>query len=262
MSNELIPYDQMKMMATDVVASQLFPSLKKPEQVMTLMMLCQAEGLPPIKALQQYHVINGTPSKKADTLLAEFKARGGRVKFTKYSDEIVEGEFKSPDGSEITAAWTIERARKAGLDKRENWIKYPRAMLRARLISEMVTTLMPEIKAGLKIYEEVIDEMPSEIKSPIETDVEVVETEQPKQKRIRKVITGTDDNLDEVINIPVNLSKRKSSTVEQDVAEVVSTIATTLELTPEQLNEPIPEPEPLPEMQVPEELTVDFDGVF
>jgi hypothetical protein len=252
MSNELIPYDQMRQMSADVVTSGLFPSLKKPEQVMTLMMLCQAEGLPPIKALQQYHIINGTPSKKADTLLAEFKKNGGHVKITKYSDEIVEGEFKTPDGSELTANWTIERAKKAGLIGRENWIKYPRAMLRARLIAEMVTTLMPEIKVGIQVYEEVIDNQPNEIKPPVETTVEIIDTE-PKQKRTRKKTEASNEMMHQIATTPMDDIPEGALYVNGSYQKLDSTSS-----EPEQ--PPELEPEPVPEMQVPED--VNFDGLF
>lgn len=60
-------------------------------------------------------------------------------------------------------SWTLEDARRAGLlDRGENWQKYPRAMLRARLISEGVRTIFPGVAIGLYTPEEVVEFTPAE----------------------------------------------------------------------------------------------------
>jgi len=49
--------------------SRLF-GITAPEQAYTLMLLCESEGLNPIEALRRYHIIQGRPAMRADTMLA------------------------------------------------------------------------------------------------------------------------------------------------------------------------------------------------
>lgn len=63
MSNEMVCMDDLKQMATAACKSGLF-SMPSPEAALTLMLLCQAEGLHPIQALRHYHIIKGRPAKR------------------------------------------------------------------------------------------------------------------------------------------------------------------------------------------------------
>ena len=74
----------------------------------------------------------------------------------------VEGEFSHPKSSPkpIVIGWTIEMAKRIGLASRDNWRNYPRAMLRARVISEGVRTVYPGIAVGIYTVEEVQDFAP------------------------------------------------------------------------------------------------------
>lgn len=145
-------------MAVAVAKSRLF-DLDSPEQAMTLMLLCQAEGLHPIQAMRVYHIIKGKPSKKADAMLAEFQRRGGKVKWVDFTDAKVSAVFTHPtacpDGQLVD--WDLNRAKTAGLMNNDNWRKYPRNMLRARVISDGVRMVLPEVVVGMYTPEEVQD---------------------------------------------------------------------------------------------------------
>jgi hypothetical protein len=156
MANELVPFGDMERMAIAVSKSNLF-GCKTPDQAMALMLLAQAEGVHPAKAIQDYHIIEGKPALRADAMLARFQAAGGRVKWTEYTDKRVAGEFSHPQGGTIEVDWTQERAKAAGLLNRKNWQSYPRQMLRARVISEGVRTVYPGAASGIYTAEEVQD---------------------------------------------------------------------------------------------------------
>jgi len=79
-SNEIVPYQQLERMATTVAKSGLF-GMKTPEQALSLMLLSQAEGIHPMIAVRDYHIIQGRPSLKTDTMLARFQAAGGKVEW-------------------------------------------------------------------------------------------------------------------------------------------------------------------------------------
>lgn len=154
-STTLIPIQDVERMGSAISASGLF-GLKTREQAIALMLLAQAEGLHPVTAARDYHIMNGKPAMKADTMLARFQAAGGRVEWKSYTDERVEGVFTHPNGGSVTVDWTLERAERAGL-KSDTWKRYPRAMLRARVISEGIRTVYPGVLCGMYTPEEIVD---------------------------------------------------------------------------------------------------------
>ncbi len=125
------------------------------------MAICEAEGLHPAKAVQEYHIIQGRPALKADAMLARFQAAGGKVKWTSMTDQRVAGEFSHAQGGSVEIDWTIEMAKRAGLTKNPTWNQYPRAMLRARCISEGIRTVYPGVTVGTYTPEEVQDMDPA-----------------------------------------------------------------------------------------------------
>lgn len=166
MSNELmiqpmpaIPYSDMERMAGVIAQSGLF-GVKHPIQALALMLVAQSEGLHPASAARDYHVIQGRPTLKTDAMLARFQAAGGRVQWHDYSDAVVSATFTHAAGGAVKIEWTIERAKAAGLTGKEVWKQYPRAMLRARVISEGIRTVYPGVLSGMYAPEEVRDMLP------------------------------------------------------------------------------------------------------
>ncbi len=157
-------------MAKSVSRSRLFGLDES--QAFTLMMLAESKGLHPIQAVERYHVIKRRPSMKADAMLAEFQRHGGVVEWITYDTTKCEAIFEAPNVKTPTkVSWTIDDARKAGLvDKDGMYVKYPRQMLRARVISEGVRMTMPGIILGIYTPEEVNDFEP-----PVRRDARVVE---------------------------------------------------------------------------------------
>jgi len=151
--NAVVPYEAMERMANTVAKSGLF-GIKQPEQALALMALCQAEGIHPMTAVRDYHLIQGRPALKAETMLARFMAAGGKVQWHTLTNDKAEATFSHPDGGTVRLDWDIERAKQAGLAGRDIWKGYPRAMLRSRLISEGVRTVCPSIVQGVYTPEE------------------------------------------------------------------------------------------------------------
>ena len=142
-------------MAAMVAKSGMF-GVKSQEQAIVLMGICEATGLHPMRACQDYHIISGRPALTADAMLARFQQAGGKVNWDRYDDEGVTGTFTHPQGGSLTVDWTIQRANKAGLNS-PNWKKFPRNMLRARVASEAIRALLPGIVSGTYTPEEVMD---------------------------------------------------------------------------------------------------------
>lgn len=153
---DAMSFQVMERMAATVAKSGLF-GMKTPEQALTLMALAQSEGIHPMTAVRDYHIIEGRPSLKADTMLARFQQAGGKVDWLALTDKKVEAKFSHSAGGTATIAWTIEMAQGAGLAGRNVWKSYPRAMLRSRVISEGVRTVFPSVISGVYTPEEVQD---------------------------------------------------------------------------------------------------------
>lgn len=140
-------------MAQAVARSGLFPGAKSPEAAMALMLLSQAEGLHPMQAMRRYHIIEGQPSMRADAILAEYQRQGGKVEWIESTETRCEAVFVAPGiRGEVRVAWTMDDAKRAGLAGRAMWAKYPRQMLRSRVVSEGIRMAMPGVVVG--IYEE------------------------------------------------------------------------------------------------------------
>src|SRR4051812_6945564 len=152
--------DQMWEMACWVVKGNLFPDVKTPEAAVSLMLLCQADGLHPVHAMRRYHVIFGRFSMRADAIQAEFQARGGKIKLLERSARRAAAFFSHPvhQPEPVELEYTFQDAEKAG-DAAKNplYKTRPAAMLWARLVSMAVTTLDPGVKVGTMASEEVED---------------------------------------------------------------------------------------------------------
>lgn len=160
MSNDLVlrehPIDALERMGQYIAKSGLF-GMKTQEQAVALMIVAQAEGRHPGSAAQDYHIIQGRPSLKADAMLARFQKQGGTVRWLEYTDTKVVGVFSHPQGGELTVDWDMDRAKRAALGVKDNWKNYPRQMLRARVISEGIRTVFPGVLGGMYTPEEVMD---------------------------------------------------------------------------------------------------------
>lgn len=166
--SELIPFNDLKTMAISIANGGLFPALKNPDQVVTLLMLSQAEGIHPINALRQFHIIDGKPAMRADTMLAKFRSKGGTVKWiTEADDSTNQRGLWTFEGQSKEIGFSIKEAQSAGYIRQgSNWTKDPASQLRARTISRACRMLAPEIVVGLYTPEE-LEDIPKDIPKDI-----------------------------------------------------------------------------------------------
>ena len=157
MSN-IVPYNDMKLMANDVARSGMF-GFKSVEQASTLMLIAQSEGIHPVRAMAMYDIINGKPALKSNEILARFQDSGGSVEWIETTDKIAKGKFTHPRGGSITIEWTMQRAVAADLANKDNWKKFPSQMLRARCVTEAVRAIYPRCLNNMYSVEEVQDEI-------------------------------------------------------------------------------------------------------
>lgn len=155
MSN-LIPIDQVRVMAKSASASKLF-SAKAEEQVFTLMLIAQAENIHPMKALMAYDIIQGQPALKASEALARFMDCGGKIKWIKSDDKSAKAEFTHASSGTFEYEYTVQDATDAGLINKDNWKKNLKAMLRARCTSAGIRMSYPRCLNNMYTADEVAD---------------------------------------------------------------------------------------------------------
>ncbi len=157
-------FDEIMRMAETIAKSRLF-GVTQVDQVVALMLMAEAEGRHVASAMQDYSVIQGKPSLKAEAMLARFQQAGGKVKWTCLTDERVAAIFSHAQCEPVEIDWDMARAKQAQLAN-PMWKKYPRQMLRARVISEGVRTAYPGVLGGLYAPEEQIDFEPTRQPAP------------------------------------------------------------------------------------------------
>ena len=164
MSN-IIPIDQVRVMAKSASASKLF-SAKAEEQIFTLMLVAQSEGIHPIKALMSYDIINGQPALKSSEALARYMDAGGKIEWIKSDKESAKARFTHPSSGSFEYEYTVEDATDSGLINKDNWKKNRKAMLRARCTSAGIRMSYPRCLNNMYLAEEVQDFEPVEIDEP------------------------------------------------------------------------------------------------
>ncbi len=154
----------MEKMAISIASSGLF-GIKTPEAAMSLMLISIAEGRHPALAARDYDIIQGRPAKKSEAMLRDFLQSGGSVEWHDLSDDIADATFSHPQGGKVRITWDMERAKQAGLAGRDMFRKFPRQMLRSRVVSEGIRTTCPMATSGMYVPEEVVEfDAPKQIK--------------------------------------------------------------------------------------------------
>jgi hypothetical protein len=187
-----LTFENVERLATSIAKSGLFGA-KTPEQALALMMLAQSEGLHPMAAARDYHVIEGRPAMKAEVMLARFQQAGGTVEWHEYTDTTCDATFAHPKGSKVRIKWDMATAKQAGLGGKQMWSKYPRRMLWARVVSEGVRTCFPACVLGVYTPEEIQDFEPSPVMAPMKPQAAatvVLEAEPVKESLSPEAVEG------------------------------------------------------------------------
>lgn len=184
---------ELQVMADNVYQSGMF-GLKNKNQVYTLMLIAQSEGLHPIEAVQQYNVINGLPAMKTIEKHTRFNKSGGKLKWIETTDKIAKAEMTHPsyDGVYLSE-FTIEEANLMGLTNRDNWKKMPKKMLMARCLSSGINAIAPDCLGNVKYTVEDIQDGLVEIEAQQQNQKEEIlecETIEPQNiEADKKVLT-------------------------------------------------------------------------
>ena len=148
--------DQALHLAGLLVASRLLPrSVGTPEAAFAIIATGRELGLTAMQSLRSIHVIEGKPTLSADLILALVKSRRDVCAWfmlVESSERVAHYRTQRIGEPEPTdMSFTIEDAQRAGVTGKDNWKKYPAAMLRARCIAALSRAVYPDLTLG--IYE-------------------------------------------------------------------------------------------------------------
>lgn len=126
------------------------------EQGQFIAAMCIQDNMSIGEWLTIYDLVNSVPRKKALACLADFRKRGGTVRWIADGTDGIKaiGKF-TLDGQSIEVTYTMDEARSQNLVRKDSaWMKWPANMLRARVITQAIGMLAPEIVAGTADYSE------------------------------------------------------------------------------------------------------------
>lgn len=204
--------DEMRVFAEAAVKSRFY-GFKSVEEMLPLMLIAQSHGLSFMSVVEEYNVIQGRPGLKSEAMLARFQKAGGHIQWTELSDTRCSAIFSHPQCAPVEIDWDTDRAKQAGLVGKDMYKKYPRNMLKARVISDGVRSAWPACLGGLYTPEEVMDFEPT---APVSPRAAVAHSPAPPAVEVERTEAGA-SNANE--SAPASLSR----TIELDGEEVDQT---------------------------------------
>jgi hypothetical protein len=130
----------------------------RPAEITAAILYGHEIGISAMTALQQIAVVDGRPAPSAQLGVALALAAGHEVWVADASTTRVTVSGRRRGSSDVqSVTWTMDDAKRAGLDRKDNWRQYPRAMLTHRAQAELVRNLCPDVLGGIAVFAEELD---------------------------------------------------------------------------------------------------------
>jgi len=167
--------------APRLVGSRLLSkAINTPEAAFAIMATGHELGLGMMASLRSIHIIEGKPTLSADAIQALVVSRADKCEYFRMVESTPTiATFSTKrvgHPSETTLSFTIEEARLAGVTGKDNWRKYPSAMLRARCIAALGRLVYPDLILG--VYDP--DEIEAAPSSPVRIELEQLPAKDPR----------------------------------------------------------------------------------
>jgi len=136
-----------KIAGTDFVPTAL---RGKPEAVLACILAGHEAGVSPMQALSKIHIIEGRPAMSSELMRALVMNHGHELIYDDVSTTSVTASGRRRGSERWTkVTWTMDDAKRGGLDQKQNWRRWPRAMLTARATAELCRMVFPDVLAGI-----------------------------------------------------------------------------------------------------------------
>ena len=193
-NQQVVPHMSMndKMQYAQALAqASLLPKQyqRNPGNVLLAVELGESLGIPPIQAINTVHVIEGKPSASSG-LISALVRRAGHTLRVKGDDQSATAEIVRSDDPDFTysVTWDMGRARNAGVTGKDNWKKYPAAMLKARAITEVARDACQEALMGVQYT-------PEELGAVVDEEGNMVDQSGPRSTQPRGGRFGLSGNF-------------------------------------------------------------------
>ena len=165
------------------VKSGFFKDTRDQYQAVVKILYGRELGFSPVVSMMGVHIIDGKPSLSAN-LMGTLVKRSSRYNYRVTESTATRCEIQFFENGEESGVsiFTIDDANQAGVATKQNWTRYPKAMLFARALSAGVKLHCPDVSA-CPLY------VPEEMGAVVNEDGEVVEL----PKSARPVETTTAD---------------------------------------------------------------------
>lgn len=185
-------WQAMKQQAVVILKSGMAPrSVDTPEKILTIALKGRELAIPPMQALSHIHVVEGKPTMSAELMVALVQRAGHKLRVLETTDAVcvVEGERRDDPGHPQRAEFTIEEAQQAGVAGKQNWRKYPAAMLRARAISALCRFAFADVLMGASYT-------PEELGVEVNEEGQIVDTDYSPEPVVEGEVQGVEGSDD------------------------------------------------------------------
>lgn len=200
-------------LASSLVKTSFVPVAYKgrPDEAAAAILAGSEVGLSPMASLRAFDNIQGTATPKAITVRAVMLRLGCEVEVEESTSArcIMRGR-RTASANWTTVEWTMDRARKMGLDKKQQWQSQPGAMLVARATTELGRLIAADALLGLgHTAEEIADDQPEPTRQVSRKTVQRAarpETPEPPLDEPQEPVKATAERVEPGITAP-QLSK-------------------------------------------------------
>ncbi len=193
----------MNNLAETMLKSGFLPvSIKTKEQAVAIALKGRELGVPFIQAISGINIIQGKPTVSSELMLGLiFKnCPGAKIQYVQNDNKGCAIRAARPGQPPSTFSFTMDDASLAGVLSKDNWRKFPAAMLRARCISAMARALFPDAIMGCSYT-------PEELGAVVDDDGEVIEM--PPEEAPKPRIAQT--RADTALQIAQDIEKTKTT---------------------------------------------------
>lgn len=152
-------------------------NIQKPEAAFAIILAGRELGLTAMQSLRSIHIIEGKPTLSADLMVALVKRSPvcRSFKLIESTAEVATYEADRIGEGPTRMSFTMAQAKAAGVNGKDNWRKYPEAMLRARCIAALARVVFPDLLMGIYETDEIApsNAMPTAAAGPIAVEPEV-----------------------------------------------------------------------------------------
>lgn len=111
-------------------------------------------GLADMESLRSIHIIDGKATMSAELMVKLVRRRGHSISGSFGDGQVTVTGRRADTDDEMAVTWTRDMATRAGLVTKDNWKRYPEAMLWARAASQLCRMLFPDCLGGVSYTED------------------------------------------------------------------------------------------------------------